>query len=439
MAIVGSDHPSSHREDGSTSTASRRPGVIRVGLVFTYLACLTVPWTAVGLGPIRLGDIFLVMGLAAIFAADLAVTMPRIPAWVWLFAGTILLVGMIHEVFPVSPDYLAQRLLPQSNGVVLRGSTLGFSNGGVMIKFLIPVVGLPLLFGLAYTYDRRALTRCAVSFAAGAAVSGLIAFTDVEGLTAIAAHVTGFAAAGGRGTGLTEQSNYVAMASVFGLPIMLWKVLADSLRVRVWAALGVAALLAGLYASGSRSGAGAGAAAIALSVVLLPRFRRVLPFVALLGGIVLTLGFVIHPAIGDNILRALRLNGGQTAGSDLGRTIINTQAAHDFGHSPIYGIGLEVAGEAHIVYLQALAAGGIVLLTGYVVFHLGALVRSLAASRTQPLAAALFVSVLAGIVFNAEQDALTLRIVYLPASLAAALLETSGPTGRGPDRGVARG
>ena len=405
----------------SAAPATNPSSTVRAGLWLCYVACATVPWTAVHAGgSLRIGDVFLLLAVAFLIAADIDHRMPRFPEWALFFIVAILVVGVAHEVFPTSDSYLLQR--ETISGIqITRGQDVASSNVGVLIKFLIAIVGLPLMFIRARHFDARALSRSAVAFTVGSAISGVIAFTDGRGLTAIAVHITGLGAGGGRASGLTEDANYVAMTCVFSLPFVIWKLVSDVRRERIWAGVGLLTLALGIYASGSRSGGGAGVVAVLLPLALLPKYRRAMPIVALILAVVGSTAFVIVPGAGHSVLKALRLTGGQGAGSDFARSVVNDQAKRDFFRSPIDGVGLKVAGEAHIVYLQALAAGGIILFLGLVIFLGGALVRCLRLISVDPFAGALFSSIAAGAVFNAAQNALTLRVVYLPAAIAAGL------------------
>jgi len=285
------------------------------------------------------------------------------------------------------------------------------------VRIVLP----PVAFALASSYDARALPRLATAFVAGSAISAMIAFTDSRYLTSIGPTLTGTPVFDGRGTGLTNHPNVVAMCCVCTLPLAIWQVRAQLGRRRLIAIASLLALLLGLYASRSRSGAGAAVVAGLASLLFLKQYRRQLPVVAFVLTSVVGVLFAIDPSTGSALLHGLRIVGSDTTGSDNARNEVNTQAVHDFLHSPVHGIGLEVADNAHIIYLQAMAVGGLLLLAGYIVYQVGALVRSARLANLHPLALPLFVSALGEIAFNAEQNALTPTVAYLSSGMIAAL------------------
>ena len=80
-----------------------------------------------------------------------------------------------------------------------------------------------------------------------------------------------------------------------------------------------------------------------------------------------------------------------------------------------------MAEEAHNVYLQALAAGGVILLAGYLIFIFSGVYTVVKAMKYEPLAYPLFVSTVAGALFAVVQAALTDRIAYVPLALISTL------------------
>jgi hypothetical protein len=406
----------------ATETDQRRPGLVTAGLTLTYIAAGAIGWTGIRLAGFPLGDIILLLAGGALLAADLRRPLPKLPPWVWIFALCVLVIGTINQFAPPSVAYMTSRNELFDNYIVIHTATLPSSNFAVMIPFVGRIVALPLIFSLAYSYDRRALVRAALAFVAAAAFSSLIAFTDSRGITSIGPSLTGVPVeADHRASGLTATPNVVAMSSVLGLPFVLWRLPTSRGRERMLVVIAFLGLLLGLYASRSRSGAGAAGLEGLIAVTWLPQYRRFLPTIGLLFGAVAAVLFAVNPGLGTSLLKGLRVVGADTSGSDAARSVVNDQGLRDFLHSPIHGIGLEVAEEAHIVYLQALAVGGLILLSGLLVYLGGALWRCARLSKVEPLAIPLFVALLGGAIFNAAQNALTPSVAYLMEGLAAAL------------------
>jgi O-antigen ligase len=354
-------------------------------------------------------------------AAGVGNAVPRLPAWAWVLAATIFGIAALQVLIPTDPAYLAQREVFVGN-VVYRGVVTG-TNLGVAAKFVIAVVGLPMMYAFAYRHEARSLYWSAMAYVGGTAISALVGLSDLELGTSISQSLTHVPVGAGRAPGLTAHPNYVAMTCVFSLPLVLWEIVSPRLRVRLAAMAGLVVLAGGIYVSGSRSGGAVSAVVALMSIVLIQRLRRVLPTALLIMAGIAAVAFVVKPELGSDVLKTLRLKGssGSVSGSDAARAVVNGQGLRDFLHSPIDGSGLQVAGEAHNVYLQAMAAGGLLLLVAYLAFLGFGLLQAWRAAPTHPLASPLFVSIIGGAAFNWAQNALTERIVYVPIALVAAL------------------
>jgi hypothetical protein len=413
--------------------------VVQLGLLLTYLSAAMIPWTAVNVGTIAVGEIVFMLGGLLLLLADLQHRLFNLPPWVWTFAAAVLITGLVNQFAPPSMSYLALRGA-LSGGPEPDNSTAIITNVIVMVTLFGRVVMLPLIFTLARSYDDRALFRASMAMVAGCSISAMIAFTDSRGITSIGPHLVHLPVVDRRAGGLTNHPNVVAMGCVLALPLAAWQAMATrQRRERVLAVLAILALLLGLYASRSRSGAGAAGVAGLAALFWLPQYRRRLPIFGLIVALVVAVIFAVSPDLGSSLLTALRLNGSDTTGADNARNVVNEQAVRDWMHSPIHGIGLEVADDAHIIYLQVLAVGGIILLIALVIYQLGALFRSARLARVEALALPLFVSVLAETAFNTLQNTLTPSLAYLAPSLVAALplaglAARADDTGPPPDR-----
>ncbi len=402
-------------------SAPPNTGIVRLALAMTYIASMTTAWNGWKLG-LRPGDAFSLLALMLFAASDLGHQWPRLPRWIWQFGGIIVLVTALHEFFPTDPNYLTRRVVVGLNNTVVHGNVEFLSNLAVGLKFLVPIVGMPLMYAFAYMHDRRALWRSAYFYAIGAAVSGLIGFSDRFLGSTFSLSLTGIPAVAGRTPGLTLHPNFLATTCVLGLPFMLWQSVAPRLRDRVLAFCVLLPLVVGLFASGSRGGTAVGAGTILLSFAVMPRYRRMLPTVAILTIGAGALVFVLHPSVGHSLLKAVRLAGnGSSSGSDTARGIVGHQGVLDFKHSPLDGVGMQVAAEAHNVYLQALASGGLLLFTGYVIYVLSALATGFTRTRQTEWAYPYAIAALSGALLAYVESALTDRLAYVPLALIGAM------------------
>nr|WP_246325811.1 O-antigen ligase family protein [Actinomycetospora corticicola] len=195
-------------------------------------------------------------------------------------------------------------------------------------------------------------------------------------------------------------------------------------------------LAGGLVASASRAGLIAAVLGATLTVLTLTAGRRlVLPLV---GGVVAVavVAVAAFPALLDRVAEQLRISGADSASeSNAIREGIARQALTDFGHSPLHGLGLPVAADAHNVYLQLLASGGVLLLLGFGVFVLGFVleVRRLDGGAVgDGLPRVLLVSVVSWLLVGAVVNQLTDAFLYLPIAIVAGLAAARESTAGGP-------
>jgi hypothetical protein len=410
---------------GTAGRAVPAAGFPRVAVLVTYLAAFAIPWNGLkstGLSP---GDLLLLLAFALFVAADLGAPWPRLPPWAWAFGAVIVLVTVLHEVLPTGQAYLDGRLVVDPAGRRIPEINV---NGYVGAKFLVPVLILPAVFMFARAHAARAVRNVMIAYASGSAVSGVLALAQVLGVSNLATQIRGYDVVAGtdasRSAGLAVHPNFLGMTCVLSLPFTLWLLRNPVGRERTigWALL-VTNLL-GVYASGSRGGAAVAVIAIVGSVAVMPTYRRALATVGLLLAMLAGYTFVVKPSIGHAVLKALRLtsNNQSATGSDLIRAQVGAQGVRDFRHSPLDGVGMQVAAEAHNVYLQALAAGGLLLLTGLLVFLFGGLARCLAALRTEPAAYPILVAVVCAATLAWLENSLTDRLAYVPLALCATLV-----------------
>jgi uncharacterized membrane protein len=388
----------------------------------TYLAAFTLPWNGWLVGGERFGDLFILVALVLFMARSIHSPLPRLPLWLTQLGAVIIVVAILHQILPIDAHYLASRVVVAADGTPVVENQ---SNVFVAFKFVVAIIALPAVFVFALRRRSNAAYWIAVWFAGGASISGLIAFTDGRGLTKIGQSLTGNQDVHTREGGLSNHPNFLAAGCVVAIPIIIWLLASRDRRSRIVGALILPGVVLGTYASGSRGGAVCLVIGAVITVALLPGLRRALPAVALLAGTLAVGAFMIFPALGHDVLKATRLGSNtDTAGSNAVRAVSGAQGGRDFRHSPIDGVGFQVAAEAQNVYLQELASGGLLLFLSMQVFTLGGFWTAIRLRRDDDLANALLAALIAAAVLNYFEADLTDRFFYVPAALVAAMAST---------------
>jgi hypothetical protein len=396
----------------------------RAAVGASYAACFTLTWNGWYVGPVRPGDVLILIALVlfVIDDPDHAWQMP--PWWVKQLAGVIILVALLYILFPVSQSYLAHRVVLSGSGKVIQSTThsIPLVNIGVAFKFIVAVAALPVAFVLTVRKHRNAVYWLSTVFVLGTALSGLAAFAGKVGFNQLTALITHLPPTSGRQFGFSIHPNFLAAGLVIAAPFAVWLLFSTDGRSRLFGAASLPFLVLGVYASGSRGGSIGIVLALAFSIVLLPRSRR---FALPIAGATLATVLVVilsFPALGHKILTVTRLTGGiDTAGSDTIRSALAHQAILDLRHSPIWGIGLQVSDEAQNVYLQELASGGLLLFAAMAVYMFGGIITALRLIDRYHVAAAVAASLLAMLAINYVEADITDRFYYIPAAIIIAL------------------
>lgn len=412
-----------------------RSGPNRIGLVLATVAVGTAPWNAVTVAGVRPGDLALVAAIGFLLLSRRSVAaFPTlvVPAWLLVLIGAVAALTAAHELIPIDPMYLSGRSTLDAIG----GSVDAvFTNVGIGGRWLVSLVGLPLLFVLARQQGPKVICRLAIAFVVGVAVSGYVAVTDALGITAFSAHFI-IPDSGGRQAGLTVHPNHLAATACLAVPFVFWMFTRGERRSNVVASFALVAVLAAVYESGSRGGAVCVVLAAALTLVLVRSLRSRLPLVV--GGMfaAMFVVFGLFPGAVSQLLTSVRLsNGAGVDGSDQVRAALGAQGSADFRHSPFFGIGMQVGLDAHNIYRQLLAAGGIVLFGCFLVFAIGALRCAIRVGPSQPLAFAAAASIAAWLLFGMVENLLTDRFLYVPVGILVALVQESRAVGSPVERG----
>jgi hypothetical protein len=413
-----------------------RVSLQRAGIGAALLSAFTLTWNGWFVGPVRPGDALVLVTLACFVIARPNAAVRTPPWWVKQLALLVVLVAVLHVLFPPDPMYLAQRLVVNAGGqpVATKITGLAGANLAVAFKFVVAVAAIPMAFVGAALVDRRAVQWLAKAFALGAALSGAAATIDHFGGD-VGRLITGIPNVSDRQAGFTTHPNFLAAGLCLAIPIAFWMVLSHIRRDQVLGLASLVFLFGGVYASGSRGGAVSAVFALALSVVLHRRTRGYTPIIGSIGLILGGMFVIFLPGLGAEILRVTRLRGNVTTeGSDTVRSWVFEQGVKDFQHAPIKGIGLQASTDASQVYLQELASGGLILFCAMSAYMLGAMYTSYRAMGRHPLAASILASLIVTLALNVFEADLTDRFYYVPAALLIALVQTAG--GGGVDTGV---
>jgi hypothetical protein len=412
---------------------------------------LTITWNGFRAGGGAVGDLFLVAAFATVVVSLLVEhRWPVVPPWL-AFAGiTFLLAGLLAGIFPESHALSAQTNLEQESLAIIPGYLPARSNTSYLLKFEIAVVLTPLLIAAAATTRTRVI-RLLDIWTIGCVINAAVGVLDIAGL-----HLAPHALAGHRSSGLTIHPNYLALTALMGTPTaMIW--LGRSRRWTIAGAISVLLLIGGAYASGSRDGIVTVAGAIIVTAFAVPRFRRVLvPALPLLLGAVAAVFVLVlmFTKLGSTILQHIRLSGNDASasGSNLQRTTAAHVAFVQIGARPVEGVGFAVIEDAQDIYLQILAAGGVIAGVGFIAYVGGLLTSSWRAWRLTPRdeVVAVTVIVISWLVNGIFDSQLADKYVYvipgiLIAMAAGALARDDVPAAeeqtsgeQRPDRGEAR-
>jgi hypothetical protein len=229
----------------------------------------------------------------------------------------------------------------------------------------------------------------------------------------------------GRQFGFAFHPNFLAAGLTICVPMGMWLIFHEGRREKLLGWISLPGLVVGVWASGSRGGAICVALTLVVSLVILPRARRYAPVTLL--SIVATAGvlLVALPSVGAAILKATRLIGsGNQSGSNLARSIVAHQGYLDWLHSPVDGVGLQVATEAQNVYLQELASGGLILFGAMSIYLVWSGVSAARLMPRHDLGAALVAVTVAIAALNIFEADLTDRFYYVPAAILVSLIYT---------------
>ncbi len=338
-------------------TSSRR--LDRLAFIAVGALVLAITWNGIRIGGGASANGILVLATIVVLAHVYVERRPiPIPPWLLVAAGSMVIAALIESVFPPSPAIQSKTALWFVQVFLNTGQQINTlvpirSNVAALIKWELALLFIPILIGIVARNPWR-INRLLDLWTVSAVISALVGILG-----------GGF---GHRAAGLTIQSNYLALTCCLAVPTALRWV--GRSRRATLAGLGATLILiGGEYATGSRDGNVSMAIAVVGSVLFLPRLRRsaavVLPVLVAAFAAVL-----LFTHAGHSILKQLRLTGAtqQTYGSNYQRSLAKSIAYAQISNRPIAGVGFSVDNDAQNIYLQILAAGGVITMLGFVVF-----------------------------------------------------------------------
>lgn len=391
----------------------------RLAFGATVLVVLFIPWDGIRLGGGSLVNAFLVLA----FVATLGLVMQGRravppPGWMLLAAGGLLVSALLTIAFPPALKLKQAGLLD-----LIRGAGVPYILGhrsdlSALFKWEIAWLVMPVI--LMTNGSTRGRCRLLLDvFAIGAAISAIVALLDVAGLHFLAARPI----ANSRSSGLTIHPNYLAFESALAVPVsLLW--VGRGGRWTIGGLLASGVLLGGVYSSGSRAAAVGAVLAVALTVMLVPRLRRLSGFLLPLAGIAVVVLLTFTNA-GTQILHQVRLDTGNP--TTLASNATRHEAAHtalvQFDARPLEGVGFAAIEDAHNIYLQLLAAGGLIAFASFVIYCAG-LGGAYLRARRGPLrdeATVIVASVIVWLVGGAFDNQLIDKFLYVMPGLLLAM------------------
>lgn len=353
----------------------------------------TSPMNGVRIGrTIALTDIFLVVGLGALFAGSVTARRhsPAVPRPLLTGCVMVALGGCVGALF--SPRPLA-----------------GFPH-----LLLFTLGGVPVLVVFRWAPDVGTLRRYTWSWLAGAVASGicgLIAPGDAAGRTA----------------GLTTHPNHFAMVSALGAGLALALTLGETGRRRLLAAASLTVLLLAVLRAGSRAGL---VALLVTAAIVIARTRRPPPRTRRLSRVALTvlalaiaamaLGTTHLVDLGRHNAIERSVGDATSSASDRERYPVLEAGVRRIVAHPITGSGFESVLQAHNIYVGLWAAAGLLGLCGFLLIARTTVQAALLQPRDSParlLADAYAAGYIGYLVAGCAQNFLWDRYLWLHAAV----------------------
>lgn len=390
-------------------TNARLPQASYALLLLTAFAST---WTGLAVAGMKPSDLTLAL---ATLAATPVLLRTRVPSWVLVGMGTLILVTAIHLWLPISPMYMLGRYqLPR-----LPGTRPPTSAVLVSIQWSIALFILPWLTRALCGGSIRRVERLLVAWLLGAVVSVLFALSDALRFTHVASTLTHGALTAGRQSGLAAHVNHFGFACAIAVPISIFLIARDRKLLGIST---LALLVIGSLLSGSRGAQLGTVSACVLSAMCTHHGRRLLPPIIWGASLSAVVAFTFWPGLVGSFTDLVRFGDPSAYVSDEARAMAARQSIEDFRTHPIAGIGFEVLNEAHSLLLEVLATGGVVLLVGLIVYYSGAVRSGFRAHRAgYALAGFAVASVATFLLMGLFQNQIADRYLYIPIAAICAI------------------
>jgi hypothetical protein len=382
---------------------------------------LVITWNGLRLAGGAVANAFLVIAFAAVVLRMAVLRRPAlVPPWLLAAAIGLIMAALLNLIFP--PDssltdaiLFHLRTAPQLGQPVVLEQR---SDLVALAQWEIGLLVIPVMIASVATTTRR-IERLLDIFVFGAVVNAGVGVVDWAGFA-----IAPVQAGAGRSAGLTVHANYLALTCTIAIPLaLLWIGRGGRWRIAGFASTGL--LLAGAYASGSRAGAVTAVIGVLATIVAIPRLRGGLGFTVPAVG--LTLLALVFFA-GNQILEQVRLTNDvgtvvNTTGSDNRRSEAADLATHQFESRPVQGVGFSVIADAHSIYLQLLAAGGVIAMVSFLTY-LGGLASAAWRARAGPqrdVVAAISVSIAMWLINGVIDNQLGDKYLYVIPGLLIAV------------------
>jgi hypothetical protein len=399
----------------------------RLAFAAVGVSVLVITWNGLRFGGGAVANAFLVPAFAMVAVRTVVLRKP-IPLPPWMFAAAIgfAVAAMLNLIFP--PDsglmndiLIHYRTIPQ---VAQPPVLLPRSDLLALFQFETGVIVIPILIA-SVADTRRRIERLLDLFVLGAVINALVGLIDWAGF-----YIAPVQAEVGRSAGLTVHPNYLALTCTIAIPLaLLW--IARGGRWRMAGFGGAGLLLIGAYVSGSRVGAVTAVVGVVATVIAIPRLRPGLGVTVPVAGLVL---LALAVFAGHQILEQVRLTNDvgtvvNTTGSDTQRSQLADLAVSQFQARPLQGVGFSVIADAHSIYLQLLAAGGVIAMLSFLTYMgglAGAAWRAMAGPQ-RDVAVAISISIAMWLINGVIDNQLGDKYLYVVPGLLIALSYVASP------------
>lgn len=411
------------------------PRLSRVAIGALLIAAMTSTWGGIVLPFGTIADMVILIPAGIVGLHILGGFRCGLRFWIWIPPIAIVVCLTLRFLIP-APYYI----------LVTRYQLTPYApnNFGKGVVWIVALLLIPILVVTCSNWDRRFPRWLMAAYVVGTSASCVVAITDVLGITALS-EFFGTDNYTSRQSGLSVHANMLGFTSALSIPLMMYFLVSAK---RKWPpAIGMPILFAGVVLSGSRAVQAASLVILLICTLLSPNKRAAVRQLAVTIGVtaatVSVALFVLNPKVFKDLFRIGETN--ETVGSDTSRLLLAKEALRDIQQYPVLGLGLKHIVEAHNIYLQLFAAGGI-LLAIPVLFYWGFIVRDclLLTHRGVGLAPYLGVYMLVWLVVGVVENQLTDRLLYYAVGCIAALASLNltassrAPAVRGPSELLSR-